>query len=247
MTKRDRATGLAILAVSVTALASPQTAAAVVSSDTLAGPDCNSTAHRETLEEYEDGSSFPHEDEDWGVAREIDLTATGKRNSRHLNLRWFAFNEVGNPQPSVARNFFYNQGSDEDPMTRETTVDGESSVAVQVRLGETRIIDLGTFTPDWGDVGSNRKNRVTPLFGGGVGTWSLSIPLREHLKKLRAHEYKAKGSRSRVSLTYKFPATTFVRQEGLSFGDVDGTATQTTDWTSADCDLLSRRLRLSTR
>ena len=236
-------TALAVIA----GLCVTEAASAVVSSDTLAGPDCNSLAHQETLEEYEDGTTSAHEDDDWGVIRVVELEATGGRNSRRLELGFYGWHdefgiEDGLPQPAVARNFFYNQGDDEQPMTRETTVVGESAAAVRLHLGDKRIIDLGTFKPNWdGDAGGG--------FGGGTGAWHLSIPLRKHRKKLRAHEYKAKGSRSRVSFTYKFPATRFVRKEYLwgGWGGVPGQATQTTDWTAAECELRSRRLRLSTR
>ena len=153
----------------------------------------------------------------------------------------------GVAQPAVARNWFYNQGDADYPMTRETTVVGESAAAVRLHLGDKRIIELGVFNPDWD--AENGNNTVGAGFGAGVGTWRLSIPLRKHLKVLRKHEFKAKGSRSRVSVDYSFPATTFVRQEYLwgGWGGVPGTATGTKTWTAADCELRSRRLRLSIR
>jgi hypothetical protein len=231
-------------------LASSQPAAAVVSSDTLAAADCNSTAHQETTEQYEDGSSNPHEPEDWPVTREFELAASGERNDRRLNLDFYGYDERGNPEPAVARNFFYNQGEGEDGeegylATRETTVVGESSAEVRVLRGDRKPpIELGVFKPDWeSEEGDNVVGRG---FGAGIGSWSLSIRLRKHLKTLRAHEYKAKGSRTRVAVDYSFPATRFKRQEELSFGDVEGVGTQTTDWTSANCYVRSRRLRLTT-
>ena len=241
--------GAMVAAVIVASLIGASSASAVPSKDTLASPDCNSTAHEETTEVHEDGSSNPHEDDDWGVSRIIDLEVTGERNSRVLELTFRGwhdeFGENGIPQPAVARNHYYDQGSDR---TRTTTVAGESSASVRLHLGSKRIIELGTFQPIWDGPGTNAGG----MFGAGTGAWGLQIPLRKHLKALRKHEFKAKGSRTRVSLDYVFPATKFVRQERSSgwvypSGWVDYTATQTKTWSAADCELRSRRLRLSVR
>jgi hypothetical protein len=228
-----RAGGLgAAAAVLTLALASSQPAAAeVLKRDTLAAPDCNSTVHRVTTQ---------NEDEDWEVARNVKVRGTGKRNRRRLHLEFTGWREDARYlfQPVVARDYSYDQGPG---YIRETTIEGEGSVAVRLHLGDARTIKLGVFKPDW--TRKNDNNIVAyGSFGDGVSArWQLSISLRKHLEELRAHEYKAKGSRSRVSLTYKFPATRFVRQDGGP--DVK----QTTDWTSAECDLRSRRLRLTTR
>jgi hypothetical protein len=237
----------ATAAVVIASLIGASTASAVVSSDTLADPDCNSIAHEETVEYWDDGHTVVQpSDGDWGVTREVELEATGKRNSRELELDFYGwhaeFGVNGLPQPAVARNFFYNQGDDEWPATRETTVVGESSATVRLHLGDKRIIELGTFKPKW-DGDADDHNGAGGGFGGGTGAWHLAIPLRQHLKALRKHEFKAKGSRVRVSLDYSFPATRFVRSERMDWG----TGTQTRDWTSADCELRSRRLRLSIR
>ncbi len=55
----------AMAAVVIASLIGTSPASAVVSSDTLADPDCNSTTHRETLELWDEGPDFAQEPEDW--------------------------------------------------------------------------------------------------------------------------------------------------------------------------------------
>lgn len=199
---------------------------AQVTGDTVAGLDCNSTASENIVERHEDGSTTPLTSDTWEAKREVELEARGKGKRRKLTLHFWG---DGGPSlaPTAARDHFDDRDEPGGSTWRRTTVTGESSVKVRLHVGE-HIIQLGLHKPDFDD-------EVGVGLGMGVGIWHVTIPLRKHIKALRAHESK-KGRRSRVSFTYKFPGTTLVRNESYGTG--------TKNWSSASCTLRSRRFRV---